>query len=146
MLYGEVADSQHSWNVHCVGEYAEPKKYAYCAHPYGYVPPATTATTTAPADPSIIKIDIPTTPANHDDEESRYSWEVHCATAEGRAKYAYCQNPEPAALQVLYGLVADSQHSWNVHCKGKYAEPKKYAYCAHPYGWKPKTAKLVLLI
>ena len=48
------------------------------------------------------------TSANHDNEESRYSWMVHCATAEGKAKYAYCNNPEPAALQELYG----SSHSY----------------------------------
>jgi hypothetical protein len=47
-------------------------------------------------------------PVNHDDEESRYSWATHCATAEGRAKYAYCANTEPAALQELYG----SSHSY----------------------------------
>ena len=35
--------------------------------------------------------------SSKDDEESRYSWSVHCATAAGKAKYAYCQNPEPAA-------------------------------------------------
>ena len=51
-----------------------------------------TTTTTTP------KVVVVATTANHDDEESRYSWKVHCATAEGRAKYAYCQNPEPAAL------------------------------------------------
>ena len=124
-LYGEVADSQYDWNVHCLS--ADKDKYAYCAHPYGYKAPAAATTTTTATTVSA-------TPVNHDDEESRYSWEVHCATAEGRAKYAYCQNPEPAALQVLYGEVADSQYDWNVHCLG--ADKAKYAYCAHPYGYK----------
>ena len=46
--------------------------------------------------PTVVKIGT-VAPVNTDDEESRYSWEVHCATAAGKAKYAYCQNPEPAA-------------------------------------------------
>ena len=49
----------------------------------------------------VTTVATPTKVVNHDDEESRYSWKVHCATAEGRAKYAYCKNPEPAALVVL---------------------------------------------
>ena len=61
---------------------------------------------------------VATMPVNHDDEESRYSWEVHCATAAGRAKYAYCANPEPAAASGLYAKMPvnhddeESRYSW----------------------------------
>jgi hypothetical protein len=91
-------ESRYSWATHCAT--AEGRaKYAYCANPE----PATGAVTViaAPAT-AVAKM-----PVNHDDEESRYSWATHCATAEGRAKYAYCANTEPAALQELYG----SSHS-----------------------------------
>ena len=54
--------------------------------------------------PTVIKIGT-VAPVNHDDEESRYSWEVHCATAAGKAKYAYCQNPEPAAPAVPVSVI-----------------------------------------
>ena len=54
------------------------------------------ATHVAQTQATIAHIDV-----NHDDEESRYSWKVHCATAAGKAKYAYCQNPEPAAVVVM---------------------------------------------
>jgi hypothetical protein len=67
-----------------------------------------TATPVLTINPNADVSEPATTPANHDDEESRYSWKLHCATAEGRAKYAYCKNPEPAALQELYG----SSHSY----------------------------------
>jgi len=82
-------------------------------------------------------------PVNHDDEESRYSWEVHCATAAGRAKYAYCANPEPgsaapAAVPVTTVTTATpvnddtvSRYSWSVHCATA-AGKAKYAYCADP--------------
>jgi len=139
-------ESRYSWEVHCATA-AGKAKYAYCANPEpsaggSSAPVMTTAPTTT----------VTTMPVNHDDEESRYSWTVHCATAAGRAKYAYCANPEPSAGGAYYSKIPvsttvptnaivvtmpvnhddeESRYSWEVHCATA-AGRAKYAYCANP--------------
>ena len=101
--------SRYSWSVHCATA-AGRAKYAYCADPEPAV-----GGSTAPVAIPVTTIPVGTltfaTPVN-DDTVSRYSWSVHCATAAGRAKYAYCAMPEPAAgvtygQQVISGLISE---------------------------------------
>ena len=87
--------SRYSWSVHCATA-AGKAKYAYCADPE----PAAGASA-----PVAVPVTTVTTSPVNDDTVSRYSWSVHCATAAGKAKYAYCADPEPAASApvVQYG-------------------------------------------
>ena len=80
--------SRYSWSVHCATA-AGKAKYAYCADPE----PAAGGSTA----PVTVPVTTVTTSPVNDDTVSRYSWSVHCATAAGKAKYAYCADPEPAA-------------------------------------------------
>ena len=52
-----------------------------------------------------------TVPVN-DDTVSRYSWSVHCKTAADKAKYAYCADPEPAALMNLENVKVMHLADW----------------------------------
>jgi len=138
--------SRYSWSVHCATA-AGRAKYAYCADPEPAV-----GGSTAPVAIPVTTVTT-ATPVN-DDTVSRYSWSVHCATAAGRAKYAYCADPEPAAGvtigqpvigQPVIGLPiinepiigeptnddTVSRYSWEVHCATA-AGKAKYAYCADP--------------
>jgi len=85
--------SRYSWSVHCATA-AGKAKYAYCADPE----PAVGGSTAPVAVPVTT---ITTSMPVNDDTVSRYSWSVHCATAAGKAKYAYCADPEPAAGVVI---------------------------------------------
>jgi len=87
--------SRYSWSVHCATA-AGKAKYAYCADPE----PAAGGSTA----PVAVPVTTVTTSPVNDDTVSRYSWEVHCATAAGKAKYAYCADPEPAAGAALMNL------------------------------------------
>ena len=88
--------SRYSWSVHCATA-AGRAKYAYCADPEPAV-----GGSTAPVAVPVTTVTT-ATPVN-DDTVSRYSWSVHCATAAGKAKYAYCADPEPAAGAALMNL------------------------------------------